>query len=105
MTLGECAELIGSPIRRMPLRAFPALARAMWRLRQSRRRPGRSSSRSGRGSLSNEKLKRALGWTPAHSRETFEITMRAQGKLPPAESPARGTSTRASALEPRETLT
>ena len=39
--------------------------------------------------VSNEKLKRTLGWTPAHSRETFEITMRKQGKMPPAER-ARG---------------
>jgi hypothetical protein len=36
--------------------------------------------------VSNEKLKRTLGWTPAHSsRETFEITMRTHGKMPPAE--------------------
>ena len=37
--------------------------------------------------VSNEKLKRTLGWTPAHSsRETFEITMRKQGKMAPAEA-------------------
>ena len=43
--------------------------------------------------VSNEKLKRTTGWTPRHSsRETFEITMRAHGKLPPAEPPATGSS-------------
>ena len=30
MTTRECAEIIGSPIRKMPLRAYRALARAMW---------------------------------------------------------------------------
>ena len=40
--------------------------------------------------VSNEKLKRTTGWTPAHtSRETFEITMRAHGKLPADERTRR----------------
>jgi hypothetical protein len=34
--------------------------------------------------VSNERLKRTTGWSPRHtSRETFEITMRTHGKLPP----------------------
>ena len=39
--------------------------------------------------VSNDKLKQTLGWTPRYTtRETFEIAMRAHGKLPPAEAPA-----------------
>jgi hypothetical protein len=38
--------------------------------------------------VSNDKLKRTTGWSPKHtSRETFEITMRAHGKLPPSGDP------------------
>jgi hypothetical protein len=37
--------------------------------------------------VSNEKLKKTLDWTPRYtSRETFEIAMRAQGKLPPSNA-------------------
>jgi hypothetical protein len=47
--------------------------------------------------LSNEKLKRTTSWTPKYSsRETFEITMRAHGKLGPA--PAEGTEFPAATL-------
>ena len=39
--------------------------------------------------VSNEKLKQT-GWSPRYtSRETFEITMRTHGKLPPAGEPAK----------------
>ena len=39
--------------------------------------------------MSTDKLKQVTGWRPRHtSRETFEITMRAHGKLPPAEPPS-----------------
>ena len=89
MTLRECAELIGSPIRRMPLRAYRGLARAAWRLRASEAPAGQVEFGLYPWIVSNEKLKRTLDWTPHHtSRETFEITMRAHGKLPPAEPPA-----------------
>jgi UDP-glucose 4-epimerase len=88
MTLRECAEVIGSPIRRMPLRAYRGLARAMWRTRLSEAPPGQIEFALHPWIVSNEKLKRTTGWTPKHtSRETFEITMRAHGKLPPAGEP------------------
>ena len=64
-----------------------ALARRAVAARPSRdaARPDRRS-RCTRGSCSNEKVKATLGWQPRYtSRETFEITMRAHGKLPPAE--------------------
>jgi UDP-glucose 4-epimerase len=86
MTNRECAELIGTPIRKMPLRVYRGLARVMWRIRQSEVPPGGIEFALHSWLLSNEKLKRTTGWQPKHtSRETFEITMRAHGKLPPAE--------------------
>jgi UDP-glucose 4-epimerase len=95
MTLRECAEMIGSPIRRMPLRAYRGLARTMWAARLSEAPPGQIEFALHPWVVSNEKLKRAAGWTPRHtSRETFEITMRTHGKLPPAGAPA-GESTAA----------
>ena len=88
MTNRECAELIGSPIRRLPLRAYRGLAKVMWALRQSEAPPGQIDFALYPWIVSNEKLKRTTGWKPTHtSRETFEITMRAHGKLPPLEAP------------------
>jgi hypothetical protein len=47
--------------------------------------------------VSNEKLKRETGWAPRYSsRETFEITMRAHGKLADA-GPAAAVPTPAAA--------
>jgi len=88
MTNRECAELIGVPIRKLPLRVYRGLARVMWRLRQSEVPPGGIEFALHSWLLSNEKLKRTTGWSPKYtSRETFEITMRAHGKLPPVETP------------------
>jgi UDP-glucose 4-epimerase len=90
MTMRECAELIGSPVRRMPLRVYRGIARAMWRARLSEAPPGQIEFALYSWIVSNEKLKRETGWRPRHtSRETFEITMRAHGKLPPAQAPAK----------------
>jgi UDP-glucose 4-epimerase len=95
MTLRECAELIGSPIRRMPLRAYRALARATWATRISEAPPGQIEFALHPWIVSTDKLKKTAGWTPKHTtRETFEIAMRAHGKLPPGEAP---TDTRAAA--------
>jgi UDP-glucose 4-epimerase len=89
MTLRECAELVGLPIRRMPLPAYRGLARAMWTARLSEAPPGLIEFVLHPGIVSTDKLKRTTGWSPRHtSRETFEITMRTHGKLPPAEAPA-----------------
>jgi UDP-glucose 4-epimerase len=88
MTVRETAEVIGSPIRRMPLRAYRALARVMWKARLSEAPPGQIEFGIYPWVVSTEKLKRTTGWQPKHtSRETFEITMRTHGKLPPAEAP------------------
>jgi UDP-glucose 4-epimerase len=89
MTMRECAEMIGSPIRRMPMRAYRALARTMWRARLSEAPPGQIEFAEHPWIVSTEKLRQTTGWSPRHTtRETFEITMRAHGKLPPAEAPA-----------------
>ena len=88
MTLRECAEVVGAPIRKLPLWAYRSLAKAMWGVRAFEAPPGSIDFMLHPWIISNEKLKRTLGWTPRHtSRETFEITMRAHGKLPPAEPP------------------
>jgi UDP-glucose 4-epimerase len=93
MSTRECAELIGSPIRKMPLGAFRALARAMWAARLSEAPPGQIAFGIHPWIVSTEKIERTTGWKPAHTtRETFEITMRAHGKLPPAEAPASSAS-------------
>jgi UDP-glucose 4-epimerase len=97
MTNRECAELIGTPIRKMPLKMYRGLARAMWRLRQAEVPPGAIEYALHSWLLSNEKLKQTTGWRPRYSsRETFEITMRAHGKLGPA--PAEGTEFPAATL-------
>jgi UDP-glucose 4-epimerase len=84
-----CAELIGTPIRRLPLRAYRGLARAMWAARLSESPPGSIEFALYPWIVSTDKLRKTTGWSPAHtSRETFEITMRAHGKLPPEQAPA-----------------
>jgi UDP-glucose 4-epimerase len=88
MTLRECAEVIDSPIRRMPLRVYRGLAKVMWALRQSEAPPGQIDFALYPWTVSTEKLRRTTGWSPRHtSRETFEITMRTHGKLPAMEAP------------------
>ena len=94
ITLRECGELIGSPVRKLPLRVYRGLARVAWALRVSEAPPGQIDFALYPWIVSTEKLKRTIDWQPRHtSRETFEITMRTHGKLPPvaappAESPA-----------------
>jgi UDP-glucose 4-epimerase len=92
MTLRECAELIGIAIRRMPLWLYRALAWVFWRLRLSESPPGSVEFAIHPWVLSNEKLKRA-GWAPrSTSRQTFEIAMRAHGKLAAATPADTGVS-------------
>jgi hypothetical protein len=92
MTLRKCAELIGMPLRRMPLWLYRGLARLLWRLRLSESPPGQIEFAVHPWVVSNEKLK-TTGWQPRHtSRQTFEAGMRAHGKLsaeaPPVAPPA-----------------
>jgi UDP-glucose 4-epimerase len=81
----DCASMIGLPRRRLPLRVAWRLASVMWRLRRSETPPGNLHFAIHPWIVSNEKLKRETSWRPRYSsRETFEITMRAHGKLPAA---------------------
>jgi UDP-glucose 4-epimerase len=89
MTLRECAELVGSPVRKLPLRAYRGLAKAMWALHASEAPPGQIEFALHPWLVSADKLQRTTSWQPRHSsRETFEITMRAHGKLPPETTAA-----------------
>ena len=103
MTLRECAQLAGNPIRRMPLRMYRLLARLFWGLRVGEVPPGQIEFAIHRWIVSADKLK-ATGWKPRYpSRATFELTMRAHGKLPP-EGPAPPTITGAGEHDPVATL-
>jgi UDP-glucose 4-epimerase len=85
VTLRETAELTGTTIRRMPLRLYRVLGRAFWALRLSEAPAGQIEFAVHPWLVATEKLKRETGWQPRHtSRETFEITMRAHGKMEPA---------------------
>jgi UDP-glucose 4-epimerase len=89
MATAECAELLGIPRRRIPLRVMWRLASVMWKLRQSETPPGNLHFVINPWLVSNEKLKRETGWRPRYSsRETFEITMRAHGRLDAVDAPA-----------------
>src|SRR3954454_5386134 len=79
----ECASLIGVPRRRIPLRVGRRISALMWKLRRSESPPGSIEFALHPWIVSNEKLQRETSWRPRYSsRETFEITMRAHGKLP-----------------------
>jgi UDP-glucose 4-epimerase len=89
MKMRECAELIGSPVRKLPLRVYRGMAKAMWAARASEAPPGQIEFALHPWIVSANKLKLTTGWQPRHtSRETFEITMRTHGKLPPEGPPA-----------------
>jgi UDP-glucose 4-epimerase len=86
MTMRECAERIDLRIRRLPLRFARVLGAITWRLRASETPPGQIAFALHPWVVSNEKVKEILSWQPRHtSRETFEITMRAQGVLEAGE--------------------
>lgn len=91
MTIDECADLIGLKRRKLPLAVAMKLGEVMWRLHQAETPPGNIHFALHPWVVSTDKLK-SLGWKPRYtSRETFEIAMRARGKLPPdgRETPTR----------------
>jgi UDP-glucose 4-epimerase len=92
MTLREMVELSGQPLRRMPLWLYRLLGKVMWGLHLAETPPGQIEFAIHPWLVSNARLKEVAGWRPRYSsRETFEITMRAQGRLPAARpaSPSR----------------
>jgi UDP-glucose 4-epimerase len=82
LTINECGDIIGMKRRKMPLRVAWRLAGVMWKLHQSETPPGNLHFALHPWVVANDKLK-GVGWKPRYStRETFEIAMRARGKLP-----------------------
>ena len=82
ITIDECADTINMRRRRMPLKLAWRVATLMWELRQSESPPGQLHFALHPWVVSTDKLK-SVGWKPRYStRETFEIAMRARGKLP-----------------------
>jgi UDP-glucose 4-epimerase len=87
MTRRECAELLDTRVIKLPVWLYRALAKLYWRARLSEAPAGGIEFDLYPWIVSNEKLKQTLDWTPRYtSRQTFEIAMRAQGKLPPADA-------------------
>jgi UDP-glucose 4-epimerase len=82
LTINECGDIIGLKRRKLPLKAAWRLGALMWKLRQSETPPGNLHFALHPWVVANDKLK-SVGWKPRYStRETFEIAMRARGKLP-----------------------
>jgi UDP-glucose 4-epimerase len=90
LKLSEAAELAGLKTREVRFATYRRIAAALWRLRLPRVEapPGQLDFLRYPWLASNEKLKEELDWKPQFtSRETFEATLRARGKLavPPVE--------------------
>ena len=95
----EAAEAIGLRRRRIPLRVARRMSAAMWRLRRSEAPPGAIEFAIHPWVVATDRLKETTGWSPRHtSRETFEITMRARGALPPQAPEERLSSPTAGAV-------
>jgi UDP-glucose 4-epimerase len=78
----EGAELIGLKRRRVPYKPFKRFAGLLWKAHVSEAPAGQLEFVIHPWVASNEKLKKTTGWTPRWtSREVFELTMRAKGKL------------------------
>lgn len=85
ITVREASDLLGLKSRRVPYGAYKRLAAALWRARVSEVPAGQIEFAIHPWVASNEKLKQTTGWSPRWtSREVFELTMRAKGKLPAA---------------------
>ncbi len=82
--LSEAARLAGLKTRKISTRVYRRIAQAAWALHlpNVEAPPGQIEFLLHPWIASNEKLKAALDWTPRYtSRETFEQTMRAKGRL------------------------
>ncbi|MSO42571.1 MAG: NAD-dependent epimerase/dehydratase family protein [Solirubrobacterales bacterium] len=79
------AEIIGMKVREMSEKTLRRIAAVSWRLHLPRTEAPAGNIAFIRypWMVSNEKLKSETGWEPRYDTlETFEITMRAKGKLP-----------------------
>lgn len=78
----EASDLVGLKPRRVPYKLYKRFAALLWKLRASEAPAGLLEFTIHPWVASNEKLKSTTGWTPRWtSREVFELTMRAKGKL------------------------
>src|SRR3954467_5022320 len=78
----EASDLIGLKTRRVPYKLIKRLAGALWKTHVTEAPAGQLEFVIHPWVASNEKLKTATGWSPRWtSREVFELTMKAKGKL------------------------
>jgi UDP-glucose 4-epimerase len=81
----EASDLLGLKARRVPYKLYKRFAAALWNARVSESPAGQLEFVIHPWVASNERLKETTGWSPRWtSREVFELTMRAKGKLPAA---------------------
>jgi UDP-glucose 4-epimerase len=82
LTVVEASDLIGLKARRVPYKLYKRLAAALWTARVAEAPAGQLEFVIHPWVASNRKLKDATGWAPRWtSREVFELTMQAKGKL------------------------
>jgi UDP-glucose 4-epimerase len=82
LSVVDASELIGLKPRRVPYKLFKRLAAGLWRAHVTEAPAGQLEFVIHPWVASNEKLKKTTGWTPRWtSREVFELTMKAKGKL------------------------
>jgi UDP-glucose 4-epimerase len=91
----ELGALLGRKTQEIPYHRARQLFGLMWRMHlpQATSPPGSLAFSRYEWIVSTEKLKAATDWKPRFtSRETFEITMRAKGRLPAVPAPAQQTT-------------
>jgi UDP-glucose 4-epimerase len=82
VSIAEASDLIGLKTRRVPYSLYKRLAGALWKARVSEAPAGQLEFAIHPWVASNQKLKDTTGWAPRWtSREVFELTMRAKGRL------------------------
>jgi UDP-glucose 4-epimerase len=82
ISVNEAADLLGLKARRVPYKLFKRFAAALWKAHVSEAPAGQLEFVIHPWVASNERLKNTTGWAPRWtSREVFELTMRAKGKL------------------------
>jgi nucleoside-diphosphate-sugar epimerase len=82
ISLSEACTLIGLKARRVPYGLYKMLAAGLWTARISEAPAGQLEFVVHPWVASNEKLKETTGWRPRWtSRDVFESTMKAKGKL------------------------
>ena len=81
--------MIGLKRRRLAYGFYKRFVALMWGLRVAEAPPGSLAFSRFPWIVSNEKVKSTLDWAPRHtSRDAFELTMRAKGRLGDGGPPA-----------------